>query len=96
MLGAFLVVIPTSADTWMTSTDFAGIKDLVADINFHGAAFCRDKWEWKSMWDPVVHKFCSVEIPDLLELANMDERDPNPLASKKITIFRSMSDEKLF
>lgn len=73
----------------MKSSDLRAIVDLIAGMNFVEFAERCEKWTWKAMWNVVIRKFAEVEVTDLLELANMNEHDVNPLAEKKVAIFKS-------
>lgn len=80
-------IVPVSRDCWMSLDSFNAIVDLVKLIDFAGAVNCR--WKWDGNWRPVVKKFVDFIIPNQLELANMEAGCINPLARKKIVMFRS-------
>lgn len=71
----------------MDANSLEAIQHRVITINYLEAV--GSKWKWEGMWRPAVMKFADIVIPNQLELANIDERRLNPLAQKKIAMFRS-------
>lgn len=61
--------------------------ETIHGLDFAGAVLSA-KYKWEGMWLAAVEHYVDVEIPDVLELANVIERHPNALAQKKIAIFR--------
>lgn len=83
--GASMAVMPVGDECWMTVNDFKVLESAVRSIDFE-VSFMGPTY-WERIWKPVVKKFCRIVFPNLLELANVDERALNPLASKKLEMF---------
>lgn len=80
-------IMPVSRDCWTTADEFDAIKTCVHSIDFADAV--ESRWKWEAMWKPVIVAFEDLVIPNRLELANIHQSCTNPLAQKKVDMFRS-------
>lgn len=83
-------VTPVADDCWMSVADVQLLEKYIRRINFDVVQIgYQGPTYWEGLWTPTVKKFCRIVVPNVLELANINELCMNPLAAKKFGIFQS-------
>jgi hypothetical protein len=83
----------TGSHTWMRTSAFRALRAKFKDVSDTFKEKRQKKTpdeveaDRRAAWHGVIDQFIDIEIPDKLEMFNMQWGVPNPLAVKKLDVF---------